>query len=72
MTKKKLIDKKRRLEEQIEKCSARLSELKQEHKELTEKIKQAEDAEIIAYIDKLGLTYEQAMQFIQEIAQAQE
>ncbi len=72
MTKKKLTDKKRRLEEQIEKCSARLSELKQEHKELTEKIKQAEDAEIIAYIDKLGLTYEQAMQFIQEIAQAQE
>lgn len=72
MTKKKLIDKKRRLEEQIEKCSARLAELKQEHKELTEKIKQAEDAEIIAYIDKLGLTYEQAMQFIQEIAQAQE
>lgn len=72
MTKKKLTDKKRRLEEQIEKCSARLSELKQEHKELTEKIKQAEDAEIIAYIDKLGLTYEQTMQFIQEIAQAQE
>lgn len=72
MTKEKMMEKRNRLEEQIEKIAVRLAELKQEHKQLSEKIKQAEDAEIIAYIDKLGLTYEQAMQFMQKIAQTKE
>ena len=72
MTKEKMMEKRNRLEEQIEKITVRLAELKQEHRQLSERIKQAEDAEIIAYIDKLGLTYEQAMQFMQKIAQTKE
>ena len=44
MTKEKMMEKRNRLEEQIEKITVRLAELKQEHRQLSEKIKQAEDA----------------------------
>lgn len=69
MTLKKMIEKKNSLELQIEKFKAKIRDLEKEHNELSETIKQAQDAEIIAYIDNLGITHEQAMNLVQKMGE---
>lgn len=72
MTKKKLLERKSRLEEQIKKSAEKLAELKKDHRAVTEQIKQIEDAEVIAYINALGISSEQAMEFIRKMTENKE
>lgn len=68
MTKKKLTERKQRIEADIAKAFEKIDVLKKELKEIETAIKEIEERDIITLINTLGLTYKQATEFLEDLA----
>lgn len=68
MTKKKLTERRQRIEADMAKAYEKIDVLKKELKEVEAEIKEIEEREIITLINTLGLTYRQATEFLEGLA----
>ncbi len=68
MTKKKLTERRQRIEADMAKAYEKIDVLKKELKEVEAEIKEIEEREIITLINTLGLTYRQATEFLEDLA----